>query len=102
MSRVTLLVAVLFGLLSPYRAAPRAAESEEVEVWGDAAEGEEAAHGRTHARHGRRAQRHGGPTQADIELVAASIGPSTGIGTLARARWQLPRRALPPDEDPLG
>jgi len=102
MSRITLLVALAFGLVSPVRAAPRAVESEEVESCGDAAESEATAHARAATRHGRRAQRQGGPAQAHIELAHDSIGPSTRIAVVARPRWQLPRRSAPPDDDPLG
>ena len=102
LSRLVLLAALGFGLFSPYRAAPRAAEIEEVESCSDATESETAAHARATHRNARRSQHGDGPARARIELVRASIGPDTGIGAVPRPRWQLPRRCAPPDDDPLG
>ena len=100
MSRLVLHVALAFGVLSPYRASPRVAESEEVETCGDSSESE-ATHARTAHRNARRGLGQGGPAHADLALLRTSVDARSGVRVLAHPRWQLPRRSNPPDEDPL-
>jgi hypothetical protein len=99
-TRIALLVAFAFGVLSPYRVSPRPAESEEVEA-GDSTESEETVHARGLARHERRARRLGGAAMAHLHRVLGAGPLGIDDSSVPAARWQLPRRVVP-DDDPIG
>jgi hypothetical protein len=100
-SWLSLVFALAFGVFSPYQAAPREAESEEVEAWGDRAEAEESAHARVAARHNRRAHRPGGASASEVTFASVPARFTTAVGEVPRPRWLRPRRNPPPDDAPL-
>lgn len=99
-TRIALLVAFAFGVLSPYRVSQRPIETEEVEA-GDSAESEETVHARSVARNERRARRLGGDQTGLLARGNAALGSAIDGWALPDVRWQLPRRVVP-DDDPIG
>jgi len=102
LSRLTLFVALAFGVLGPVRAAPQEAETEEV-VEGDRAETEATAHARTVVRTSRRGERQDGPAKQGIALAHVLVDGADASIAIPRPRWLRPRRvSVPDDGDPLG
>jgi hypothetical protein len=102
MSRLTLFIALAFGVLAPVRAAPQEAESEEV-AEGDRAESESSAQARSPVRPARRGDRLDGPAKGSIALTRVLVEGTAGRGVVPRPRWLRPRRvSVPNDGDPLG
>jgi hypothetical protein len=102
LSKLTLLVAIAFGVLAPVRVAPQEAESEEV-AEGDRSESESTAHARSPVRPGRRGERLDGPARQGIALAHVFVDGADASIAIPRPRWLRPRRvSVPDDGDPLG
>lgn len=95
-SRWVLLLALVFGVVSPLRAAPREAEAEVSEGCDEHLEANGVAQqvGREHRR------AHHGSARAraiDLSLPPLELGSRSLVAD--PPRWQLPRRPPPPEDD---